>query len=296
MRIEVCLGNFSREFLYMLTREELTPERVLQEIAIISENSYGNGNVPVVERVLTDVVNLFNGRRAGFQCCDIAYHDLFHTLQTVPPFIEIIDGLNISGFSPRISKEFYELGVIAVLLHDTGYIKNEGDNDGTGAKYTFTHIQRSIQFAQEYLTEIGFDADKILTVQNAIQCTGVSFSVDRIAFPCEESRIIGYALGTADLLGQMSSPDYLEKLPVLYREFEEAYTREGVQSLRRQGVCVFESPTHLLNSTPSFYENVTMGRFRKMGSLYQFLSYRYDDHRNPYIEAIENNIRRLNCK
>jgi len=192
-----------------------------------------------------------------------------------------------------LSREFFDIGIIAVLLHDTGYIKTVDDIDGTGAKYTFIHISRSADFAAHYLIEIGFEKHKISSVRNTIMCTGVKVDCNKLPFSSEEERIIGYALGTADLLGQMSAVDYPEKLPALYKEFEEAYRYEGTERLHERGIAVFESAEDLIRKTPYFYENVVMVRFKKMGSLYKYLTYHLKDSRNHYIEAIEENIKRI---
>ena len=55
-----------------------------------------------------------------------------------------------------------------------------------------------------------------------IFCTGINAALDKIPFQSEAEKIVGFALGTADLLGQMAADDYVEKLPVLYAEFAEA--------------------------------------------------------------------------
>jgi len=41
-----------------------------------------------------------------------------------------------------------------------------------------------------------------------------------------------YALRTSDLLAQMADPLYQEKLPLLFREFQEAYAYEGEEQLQ----------------------------------------------------------------
>lgn len=124
-------------------------------------------------------------------------------------------------------------------------------------------------------------------------CTGVVVNYDDLPFHSEEERIAGYALGTADLLGQMSAADYPEKLPLLYREFEEAYYHEGVEKLREKGMKIFESADDLIRHTPVFYEVEVMKRLQKMGSLYNYLTYHFKDSRNLYIEAIEENIQKI---
>jgi hypothetical protein len=272
--------------------EDLTLEEAKKLIRQVHLENFGNDDTTLVESVFSDITDLFYGKKTGYQACDIGYHDFSHTLQTIPPFLGIIDGWNKTR-SPRVSKTYFDLGVIAVLLHDTGYIKNDNDREGTGAKYTFIHIQRSADFANVYLSERGFDAGQIVAVQNAIRCTGVVFD-NKVRFTTEEERIIGYALGTADLLGQMSASDYLKKLSMLYREFEESYQYEGMEELRRQGIKIFENAKDLIKSTPYFFEGITMARFKRMGSVYTCLNRHFANGSNPYMEQIKKNIERIN--
>src|SRR4030043_1557400 len=156
----------------MLKGKGLTLENILDELKIICKEIYGENNIDIIKTAFNDVAALFSGKRKGFQKCDTKYHDLLHTLQVIPPFIGIIDGWNKSENTPNISKEFFDMGIIAVLLHDTGYIKTADDIGGTGAKYTFIHTQRSANFAAHYLKEIRFEKHKISSVQNIIMCTG----------------------------------------------------------------------------------------------------------------------------
>jgi len=276
----------------MLIDKDLKYQMIIDRIKTVSNDSYGNDSTKTVEMVLKDIIDLFKGKRIGFKKCDLKYHNIFHTLQTIPPFVEIIDGWNKSGNSPRISNKYFELGIIAVLLHDTGYIKEEYDNTGTGAKYTFIHIQRSIDFADHYLHHAGFSEHDILIVQNVIRCTGVSFHPENMQFYSEEERLIGYTLGTADLLGQMSSPDYPRKLLFLFKEFEEAYNFEGREKLNSMGVKLFSNADELVRDAQYFYKEVAMNRFLKMGSMYKYVNYHFGTINNPYIEAIEENIRK----
>ena len=277
----------------MIPRENLTYENVLSEIRTVHQNNYNESRIDVIERVFKDVIALFSGNKRGFQKCDVKYHDLVHTFQVILPFVYIINGWNTSGKTPKISEKFFDMGIISVLLHDTGYIKSDDDTEGTGAKYTFAHVQRSANFAGEYLSRIGFEKDLIPCVRNTIMCTGVSVEYASIHFRSEEERIIGCALGTADLLGQMSADDYLEKLPVLFSEFQEAYQYEGIEKLKQIGTHIFKSSDELMKHTPYFYEMVVMKKFNEMGSLHTYLTYHFGNSKNPYIEAIERNIQKI---
>lgn len=273
----------------MFFKETLTRESILRDIRTICEMNYSDNDITLIERVLDDVIDLFHGKRPGYQACDTEYHNLFHTFQTIPPFVGMIDGWNKGEGVPRISKKYFTSGTIGVLLHDTGYIKAEGDYDGTGAKYTFIHMERSVEFARQYLKEIGLDDDSIPSILNIIRCTGVTLNIN-IPFRNDEERIIGYALGIADLLGQMSANDYIEKLPVLHNEFVEANRFEGLDKLEGQTSIIPENADALIRSTPAFYENVALARFKLMGSLHEYLRLHFNSPDNPYMSAIEKNI------
>jgi hypothetical protein len=280
-------------FMNMQNKESLNDKNVLDLIRGVYRENYQDGNIQLIEKVLSDVRDLFEGKRKGFLRCDTKYHDIFHTLQVIHPFVGIIDGWNKSGNSPKIPKEMFNLGMIAVLLHDTGYIKTEGDIEGTGGKYTFVHIQRSAEFADYYLSPMGFARDKIASVKNIIMCTGVLADHEKIPFGSQEECLTGYALGTADLLGQMSADDYTEKLPALYHEFEEAYNYEGRERIREKGIVIFNSMNDLIRNTPYFYEVTVMERFKKMGSMYQYLAHHFKDSRNYFIDEIKDNIKKI---
>jgi hypothetical protein len=124
-------------------------------------------------------------------------------------------------------------------------------------------------------------------------CTGVKIDFNNLPFQSEEERIIGYTLGTADLLGQMSAADYPEKLRALFSEFDEAYHYEGKEKLRETGMVIFESAEDLIKHTPSFYEVTVRERFEHMGSVYSFIPRHFNDSRNFYTEAIEANIEKI---
>lgn len=273
--------------------KNLSYKTILSLIKKVYRENYGDDNIEAIEDVLSDVNALFNGRIKGYLKCDTKYHDLLHTLQVIPPFVSIIDGWNKSGNMPPVSREIFDIGIIAVMLHDTGYIKEEGDTEGTGAKYTFVHIKRSADFAEQYLLQKGFQKDFTIGVRNIIMCTGIKVDYEKIVFNSEEERITGYALGTADILGQMSADDYIEKLPSLFQEFEEAYKYEGEQRIHEMGLTTFKSPNDLIINTPKFYKGSVMERFRNMGSMYKYIPYHFKDSRNYYIEAIEKNIQKI---
>ena len=192
---------------------------------------------------------------------------------------------------PVLPQRLVELGLIGILLHDTGYLKTRADDDGTGAKYTVTHVQRSAEFAARLLGEKSFLAREITSVQNMIRCTGVDAALSVIEFSSPEEKICGYILGTADLLGQMAADDYIEKLPILYAEFAEAAKYSGPKA---NIVAMFSSTNDLLRKTPAFWDNYVKRKLdRDFGGQFRYFNQPYPDGANWYLEKVQANIERL---
>jgi hypothetical protein len=162
---------------------------------------------------------------------------------------------------------------------------------GSGAKYTAVHVSRSASFAGDFLSQRGLSQPDILAVQNMIRCTGVNANLQAIPFQNEAERMMGYALGTADLLGQMADSAYVEKLPVLYQEFAEASTFDPPHA---QGLREFTSAEDLVRKTPGFWRSYVLPRIEKdFGGLHRFLNDPYPQGANAYIKSIEKNIARI---
>lgn len=248
------------------------------------------GDPKFVARVFGWAVDSFMGGNPGYLPIDAAYHDLEHTLQGTLCLNQILRARQQSGAHPPVSKRLFELGILAILLHDTGYLKRRDDLEGTGAKYTATHVQRSAEFAAALMTEKGYPALDILSVRNMIHCTGVDAVMARIDFQSEAERAVGLALGTADLIGQMAAVDYVEKLPVLYSEFAEAakFTKD-----KASVVGMFSSAQDLMRKTPTFWDYTKNRLTRDFGGMYRFLNDPYPFGPNHYLERIEANVERV---
>jgi hypothetical protein len=233
----------------------------------------------------------FAGEYKDYQAIDAVYHDLEHTMQGTLCMVRLFDGRNSADAKPVVTQRMFELGLIAMLFHDTGYLKKRDDPGGTGAKYTLTHVTRSIMFAEEFLTEQDLPITEIRAIQNMIRCTGVHVDLTRIPFQSEVERVVGFALGSADLLGQMSAEDYVDKLPILYAEFEEsARYYEG----KMMGTIAFESAQDLIRRTPAFWTGYVLPKLQEdFWGLHQFLKRPYPHGSNEYVDRVEANIARL---
>ncbi len=204
----------------------------------------------------------------------------------------ILHGRHCAEAKPALTQKYFELGLLAILLHDTGYLKKRDDTEGTGAKYTAIHVNRSMEFATNLLTKKRFSDEDIWAVQNMIRCTGVDAMLTAIPFQSELEEITGFALGTADLVGQMAAEDYIEKLPVLYAEFAEAAAHSHGGTPFIGG---FSSADELMQKTPLFWKKFVLGKLEhEFGGMYHFLNSPYPDGPNFYLNRIEANIDQLN--
>lgn len=267
------------------------PTAVEAEVQAAYLGIFPKGDALFVPRVFGWAIECFTGGYKDYQAVDARYHDFEHTLQGTLCMARLLYARHRANGRPQLTERMFHLGLLAILLHDTGYLKKRGDNEGTGAKYTVTHVDRSAAFATELLTEKKFSPEDTKAVQNMIHCTGVDAALSVIPFQDELEKIVGHALGTADLLGQMAADDYVEKLPVLYSEFAEAvkHSRD-----KPHFISMFSSASDLMQKTPTFWEKYVQVKLnRDFSGVYRFLNEPYPDGPNEYLGRIEANMKKL---
>lgn len=267
------------------------PTAVEVEVQAACRAMFPEADPMFVPRVFGWAIECFTGNYRDYQAVDARYHDFEHTLQGTLCLGRLLRGRHAAGAQPQLSQRMFQLALAAVLLHDTGYLKRRDDTEGTGAKYTVIHVHRSADFAAQLLAEKGFPSGDIQAVRNMISCTGVNATLSVIPFQSEMEKVAGFALGTADLLGQMAAEDYVDKLPVLYAEFAEAarYSKD-----RTHFVALFTSADDLMWKTPTFWEKLVRVKLdRDFGGLHRFLNDPYPSGPNAYVQRIEANLERL---
>ena len=266
------------------------PSDVLSAVVEAWCEMFPNGPDRIIRDGFAWALDAFAGRYRDYQPIDARYHDLEHTMQGTLCMARLLLGRHRAKAGPIIDPHTVELGVLAILLHDTGYLKHADDVEGSGAKYTLTHVQRSMDFARVLLEDRGFDPHNVRAVQNMIRCTGVNVDIVSIRFSNEAEHLCGLALGTADLLGQMAAADYVDKLPILYSEFEEcARFSDG----KMGAGTIFASAGDLRARTPAFWEKYVLPKVEKdFQGLFRYLADPANG-RNPYVERIEANIARI---
>jgi hypothetical protein len=267
---------------------------VEQEVRAAYRGMFPAASEVLVAEYFRWATEAFEGRYRDYLPVDARYHDFEHTLQGTLCMVRILRCRHEAGVRPVLTQRIFELGLLAILLHDTGYLKRRGDESGTGAKYTLTHVARSVQFAELLLGERGLAITEIRAVQNMIRCTGVHVDLDRVPFQSEVERVVGYALGTGDLLGQMSAADYVDKLGVLFEEFEEsAKFYEG----KMTGTLDFRNEEELKQNTPVFWSKYVLPKLdRDLWGVYKFLNQPYPGGRNEYVDRVEANVNRLRAR
>lgn len=243
----------------------------------------------LVDSLIDLVDDLFAGRVWNYQPIDLLYHDLVHTAQASHCYLAHVEGyLRAEGLSV-VPREL-ELGLAAILFHDAGFLKARGDSQGTGAKYTHSHVLRSAALAASILPEFGMDRVEIDDVVGMIRCTGLNGRPDKSVFSTNLARVAACMVATADYVGQMAAPDYPSKLPLLWAEFEEADDFSRVPRARRQ----FSSSAQLVAGTAAFWRDFVRPRLEnEFAGVYRYLALPYPARRNPYLDAIERNVARI---
>lgn len=199
-------------------------------------------------------------------------------------------GWNKTNRQKLLSKKSIIALVTAALFHDCGYIKDKGDADGFGGKYSFNHTERSTTICSDYLKEQGYDPQIIAFVLNIIETTDFNALPDLGVYDDAEQRLIAQMVASSDLIAQMADIKYMEHLRHLYTEFAEAYTFHGKDNLIAQGVQIFETFEELLSSTTVFYKKVVLPRLDYFGRMDQYLTAYFAEGRNPYLENIIANL------
>jgi hypothetical protein len=259
------------------------PGDVLREVRSIILLVYKKFKFIQFYQVFGDILKLFNGHYPGYRRCNTFYHDLSHTMDCLLVTAKLIYGAGLNGIV--FTHRDVTLGLISALMHDTGYIQAEEDDTGTGAKYTISHIERSIEFMKEYFHARAFPSEYLPICSNFLRCTGLDVKIAEIEFQSPEHEILGQIIGTADLIGQMANENYLEKLPFLYDEFKEG------------GIPGYTDKLDLLKKTPAFWELVKKRLVNELGHvdryLQDYLRSLKGINQDVYRQAIERNIERL---
>jgi hypothetical protein len=258
-----------------------TPDEVWAKAVDIVRHISPGYNFQLTRTVYIDVICLFQGEYPGYCAIKTPYHDLYHTLHVFLCAVRLLHGVHVSG-TPLADNEITMI-ILATLMHDIGYAQRLDEDFGTGAQHTLTHVNRGIQFMQQYLQALDFTPEFIAPVKCLMNSTNPGIDFNSIDFPDQRTRMLAQIVGSADIVGQMADRTYLEKLLFLYLEFKEAQFGN------------YSSMHDLLRQTKSFYDST---RAKKLDGAFDRIYNKLGAHfkaylgveRNFYLEAIEKNI------
>lgn len=267
------------------------PVAVGNEVQRIFCELYPGCASSVLPQSFSDVTRLYQGEWPGYMACDTGYHNLQHVLDVTLAMSRLMAGyLHARKSGAGLDERLFELGVIAALFHDCGYIRKVEETDvANGAAFTRTHVSRGALLLEDYLRRIGRGREAPVAAQ-LIHFTGYEIPVDRIQVPSPVYRLLGNLLGSADIIAQMADRCYLEKCrDRLYPEFETG----GIARQRHNDgstEILFASAEDLVFKTPAFYSTALKRLNELLGGVYAFAEPHFGGT-NPYLEEVNRNIR-----
>ena len=255
---------------------------------------YPGADLAPLARAFNDVKALFEGNYPGYLPCDTLYHDARHTLDMTLAMARLVEGHDRTRpGTEQLGARRAVLGAVIALLHDSGYMRRASEADvENGAVFTKVHVSRSADFLSRYLPTIGFGPEAEMAAR-VVHFTGYEMDVEDIKVSDPKDRMLGYMVGTADLIGQMSDRLYLEKCrEFLYQEFVlGSIAREKLPDGRE--IVRYSSPEDLIYKTPGFYEYVARDRInRKLGGADRYAEAHFDGP-SLYQTEIDSNMRYL---
>ena len=256
----------------------------------IARQEYGDDTAYELKDLVEGVIALYAGKWPSHEACRVGYHTVDHALDVTLAAARMAAGWNMTDKEQPLPESVFLAGLAAALFHDSGYIKDKGDTEGAGGKYTFSHVTWSMKLAQDSLAT-RWSKERAQQVGRMILHT--DFLKDSPATPqsaVEHEMVMARMVATADLIAQMADVDYLANIHELFKEFEEAYRFEGRQSLAARGIQLYSSVQEILDGTLTFYKQFVVPRLENLGRMDRYLNAFFIDGRNPYQENIAANI------
>ena len=229
------------------------PFAILRDARRLYRTSYPGADFRPVDRAFRLTKRLYEGGFPGYLACAVDYHDFAHSASVFAATSRLLDGCELSGsaLGPVLAGEV----LVAAMLHDTGYIRAEGDTSGTGAQYTTIHVDRSSAVVLREREAFGLGLQSAARISRMILGTDLERPWGGLVFESEQERMAAEILATADPVGHLAEQVRgREDLLFLYYEFREA------------GIGGYDSAYDILTKTAGFYQTIrnrldgTLGR------------------------------------
>lgn len=264
------------------------PQCVRVEVKRILSERFPKEDLSIVDRAFDHFVLCYSGQHNDYHAVETPYHDIHHVMDVTLATVRLMDGyarkrINTLDFEKVI------LGFVVALFHDSGYLRYSDDYVAQhGAEHTPIHVSRSGLFLERFLKENDMAAS-VKVAQTLVQFTGIEQKVENLQFADSAWLSIGYMIGTADLIAQMSDRHYAKKCYLhLFKEFKIAGMTEKKSSDGTVEV-IFEDADDLLKKTPAFIQDAIENRLCKsFHKMYEYAAV-YFGGRNLYMENIERN-------
>ncbi|WP_071516064.1 Npun_R2479 family HD domain-containing metalloprotein [Geitlerinema sp. PCC 9228] len=187
---------------------------------------------------------------------DALYHDVEHTILVTLVGQEILRGKHIR--EGGVSCEDWLHTMISLLCHDIGYVKGVCRQDRKGAYATGVNgemISLERGSTDAALTPYHVDRGKLFIDERfgghrLINAEVIKKNIELTRFPVpdaadrQNTRNVPGLVRAADLIGQLSDPRYLKKVPALFYEFEETDVNQTLG---------YRNPDDLRDNYPKFY-------------------------------------------
>ncbi|MGB7440064.1 MAG: Npun_R2479 family HD domain-containing metalloprotein [Coleofasciculaceae cyanobacterium] len=194
---------------------------------------------------------------------DALYHNIEHTILVTLAGQEILRGKYL--LEGNVSREDWLHFIISLLCHDVGYIKGVCQQDRVQERLYITGMEDVMIYlpfgsTDASLTPFHVDRGKLFVKEQfgdrlPLDTEVIEHNIELTRFPVpdyqEHSDTVNYPGLTraADLIGQLSDPHYLHKIPALFYEFEETGANKNSGS---------RTPGDLRKNYPNFYRNVAL--------------------------------------
>ena len=218
------------------------------------------------------LIDICNSGTDEYHKLETKYHDLYHFLTSTTVFLDVYSGIVDKQIIEKNESDFF-CGVVATMYHDIGFLKTKEDENGTGAQYINTHVERGCHFISNNFDDILTEEEKS-RICNLIMVTDYFKKVENL-----EIDHIGACVALGDWLSQMGDKQYVEKLDKLYQEFDEFQ--------KYHNLTMYTGLHDLISKTPGFWYKLVKPLLNtKFYALYEYTS-------SNYIVMVENNIDRI---
>ncbi len=256
-----------------------SPEAVLDEaITVLGQVSPLEVDTLAIRSAFNQTVSLYQGVWEDTKGCNTDYHDLKHVTDCFLAMVRLLHGALVTGI--QVSSRQVHQGLVAALLHDVGYLQNCEDTEGTGAKFTTSHVRRSMDFVGRHFAVFGLQESEVHACMAMIHCTDLNCDPGSVPFADKTSQQIGKMLATADIMAQMADRTYLEKLLLLYHELDEAR------------INAYGDEVDLLHQSKDFYVRMAQRFETQLSSTNRLMRHhfeaRWNIHQDLYQRAIDN--------